>query len=178
MAWTTPRTWVAGEVPAAATFNTHVRDNLAYLYALLSVTRYHVDTTDGANSGSGETTLFTKTLDAGLLAADGMAIEVVGFGTTANNSNSKAIKLYFGATVVESFSFTTAQVDWTVYGRVVRTGAATQKALGKGQRATSNTMTYTTPAETLSGGIEVKITGTGVSTNDIVGRGFEILLIP
>lgn len=28
MAWTSPRTWVAGEVPSATTFNTHVRDNL------------------------------------------------------------------------------------------------------------------------------------------------------
>lgn len=28
MAWTTPRTWVAGEIPTAAIFNTHVRDNL------------------------------------------------------------------------------------------------------------------------------------------------------
>lgn len=28
MAWTSPRTWVSGEVPTAAIFNTHVRDNL------------------------------------------------------------------------------------------------------------------------------------------------------
>jgi hypothetical protein len=28
VAWTSPRTWVAGEVPTASTFNTHVRDNL------------------------------------------------------------------------------------------------------------------------------------------------------
>lgn len=27
MAWTTPRTWVAGEKPAASTYNTHIRDN-------------------------------------------------------------------------------------------------------------------------------------------------------
>lgn len=27
MAWSTPRTWVAGEVPTAAIFNAHVRDN-------------------------------------------------------------------------------------------------------------------------------------------------------
>lgn len=26
--WTDPRTWVSGEIPSAATFNTHVRDNL------------------------------------------------------------------------------------------------------------------------------------------------------
>lgn len=28
MAWTSPRTWTSGEVPTAAIFNTHVRDNL------------------------------------------------------------------------------------------------------------------------------------------------------
>lgn len=28
MAWTSPRTWVSGEVPTATVFNTHVRDNL------------------------------------------------------------------------------------------------------------------------------------------------------
>jgi len=33
MAWTTPRTWVAGETPSASTFNTHVRDNLSWLYS-------------------------------------------------------------------------------------------------------------------------------------------------
>lgn len=27
MAWTDPRTWVAGEIPDAGNFNTHVRDN-------------------------------------------------------------------------------------------------------------------------------------------------------
>jgi hypothetical protein len=31
MAWTTPRTWVAGEVVTAAVMNTHVRDNLKAL---------------------------------------------------------------------------------------------------------------------------------------------------
>lgn len=28
MAWTSPRTWIAGEQPSAATMNTHIRDNL------------------------------------------------------------------------------------------------------------------------------------------------------
>jgi hypothetical protein len=32
MAWTTPRTWVAGEIPTAAQLNTHLRDNLTHLY--------------------------------------------------------------------------------------------------------------------------------------------------
>lgn len=33
MTWTSPRTWVAGEKPTAATMNTHIRDNLLELYA-------------------------------------------------------------------------------------------------------------------------------------------------
>lgn len=28
MVWSSPRTWVAGEIPTASIFNTHVRDNL------------------------------------------------------------------------------------------------------------------------------------------------------
>ena len=33
MAWTTPRTFATGETPTAAQFNTHLRDNLNYLYS-------------------------------------------------------------------------------------------------------------------------------------------------
>jgi hypothetical protein len=32
MAWTTPRTWVDGETVSQTEMNTHVRDNLGYLY--------------------------------------------------------------------------------------------------------------------------------------------------
>lgn len=32
MAWTTPRTWVDGEVETASLMNTHVRDNLSFLF--------------------------------------------------------------------------------------------------------------------------------------------------
>lgn len=32
MGWSTPRTWVAGEAPTAATLNTHIRDELNFLY--------------------------------------------------------------------------------------------------------------------------------------------------
>ena len=34
MAWTTPRTWTAGETVTAALMNTHVRDNTAFLKAI------------------------------------------------------------------------------------------------------------------------------------------------
>lgn len=34
MAWTTPKTWVPGEIPSAQDFNTHIRDNLRGLLPL------------------------------------------------------------------------------------------------------------------------------------------------
>ncbi len=50
MAWTTPRTWIVGEVPTAALMNTHVRDNLSFL----GVTHDHSgDAGDGGNLGLG-----------------------------------------------------------------------------------------------------------------------------
>jgi len=33
MAWTTPRTWSAGELVTASMLNTHIRDNMDYLFA-------------------------------------------------------------------------------------------------------------------------------------------------
>ena len=33
MAYTTPRTWTTGETPTATIMNTHVRDNMSYVYA-------------------------------------------------------------------------------------------------------------------------------------------------
>ncbi len=37
MTWTAPRTWVTSEVPTAAIFNTHVRDNLLDLHQVGSL---------------------------------------------------------------------------------------------------------------------------------------------
>lgn len=48
MAWTAPRTWVAGEVPTAAIFNTHLRDNLLALQP--------VSNTVAASQGTASTT--------------------------------------------------------------------------------------------------------------------------
>ena len=39
MAWTAPRTWVAGEIVTAALLNTHVRDNLKVVYDAASYIR-------------------------------------------------------------------------------------------------------------------------------------------
>lgn len=55
MAWTSPRTWVTGEVVTAAMLNSNVRDNTAFLKN--GVTYYVKQTSDSAAISTVETTL-------------------------------------------------------------------------------------------------------------------------
>jgi hypothetical protein len=50
MAWTTPRTWVAGEIPTPAQFNAHVRDNFRVTAPFLVEAAGDFVVADGLNS--------------------------------------------------------------------------------------------------------------------------------
>lgn len=51
--WTTPRTWVAGELVTAALLNTHLRDNFDWVYARrLDVAIYRYQVASGSGSSS------------------------------------------------------------------------------------------------------------------------------
>lgn len=54
MAWTTPRTWVAGELVTASMMNVHVRDNLNYLFSadLVPIRGSWTPTIIGSSSGA------------------------------------------------------------------------------------------------------------------------------
>lgn len=52
MSWTTPRTWVTGELVTAAIMNTHVRDNLAELGKILEHDSAFVAGVNTASSSS------------------------------------------------------------------------------------------------------------------------------
>lgn len=53
MAWTTPRTWVPGELVTASMMNTHIRDNMNYLFTAASGDKCRA--TNGAQSISDNT---------------------------------------------------------------------------------------------------------------------------
>ena len=57
MAFTTPRTWVAGETPTAAIMNTHVRDNLAAVLPLGEGSTTYTPTWAGGSPSIGNGTL-------------------------------------------------------------------------------------------------------------------------
>jgi hypothetical protein len=198
VAWTTPRTWTANELVTKAIMDTHVRDNLnALREGGLAVTSQaagdwlqassatafgrvkpygpllYVGTTPVGNVGGGEDDLMSYVLPAGLLATDGWGIEIVGGFTTAANTNTKYGRLYFGATAVATVFGEYNGFGWLLRTVVIRTGATAQIAFADGFLVG----TYAAPAETLSGTVTIKATGTGTSNDDVVQRLMLVRLI-
>ncbi len=56
--------------------------------------------TTTSNTGGGEDDLISYSLEKNTLQNEGDIIEIVAFGTYANNSNNKTLKLYFGGTLI------------------------------------------------------------------------------
>lgn len=128
------------------------------------------------NIGTGEDVLMTYTLPNGALGATEDHVIVSGFGTTGANGQNKRIKVYFGSTVVyDSGTQTYNALDWSFEAKVIRTGAATQIAscnfIWENTAADTD---FTSPTETLSGSVVIKVTGEGGSTDDISQKAFLI----
>lgn len=127
---------------------------------------YHTNVTDVGNVGAGEDDLMTKSVDAGLLAADKEFLE---FTATFTVTDNVTIKTFFGATQLVSFAGTSANSNYHITGRIFRTGAATQKAVGEVYAGTTFIGAFRAlPTETLSGAVTFKYTGEGDTNNDVV----------
>jgi hypothetical protein len=138
-----------------------------------------INTTAADNGTTVETDLMSYTLPAATLAADGAALRVTVWGTTAANANTKTLKFKFGATSVTFNPVTTApnNLVWIASFIIVRTGAATQEMICVESRvgAVNELGSRTTPAETLSSSVVIKVTGqSGTASNDISQKGMLV----
>lgn len=137
-------------------------------------------TTQVGNTSTGETDLASYTIAAGKLANDGDSVWFEASGTLAANVNTKTIKVKFGSgsnLTVFTHAVTQNNVQWTLRGRVIRTGAATQKGYASsiigGSGLLSNVVTNLN--HTLSGTSIIKVTGQSSSlTNDVVLETFVV----
>jgi hypothetical protein len=127
------------------------------------------------NLGAGEDDLSSYSVPAALLNVNGDSLTFEAAGTITSNVNAKRLRVRFGATVIFDSGAAgfpiSAALNWTIAGRIIRTGAATQKALVS--LTTNNASlaayaSYATATETLSGAVTLKLTGEAVSDNDIV----------
>lgn len=154
----------AGEVRAGSSIGT----------AQIGGTIYSDATTKGNTAGV-ETALFTIPVIADTLtSSEGVSFEAAGtFAATA--SVNKRILIYFGGQVIfdtGSLAVTAAN-SWYVRGKIVRTGALTQKAVVSytSSYATYNaTAQYTAPTQDISILNNIILTGTGTNANDVVSE--------
>lgn len=124
---------------------------------------------DAPTTGTLIENLYTFVIPANTLASDGESIEIDVALSTAANGNNKTMTIAFGATTMVSSGAIAANAE-TIQARchIYRTAAATQKAYCSHRHsvnATDNADMFggnriTTPAETLSGAVNLVVTGT------------------
>lgn len=149
------------------------------LAAIVGTGALDVDTSALGNVGTGEDTIASYTVPANTLANNGDSIWFEAFGTAANNGNSKTLKVYFGSAEIVAAADTDWGLEWTLRGRIIRTGTATQKAyvnfstsapLGTGSLAGGAGVNMSV-TEDETGTITLAITAEATSDNDLVCEG-------
>ena len=115
--------------------------------------------TAGIPATTAETTLQSYTLAPNQLAAGGDSLRVTCWGQTAGASNTKTVKLYFGASAITA-SASSSGNSWKLEQIVTRKSATTQGYIGTGQIGASPALAVGTDgAETLTAAVLVKCTG-------------------
>ena len=174
MAWTTPRTWVAGELLTAALLNTHLRDNIADVYATaaLSDRKLVVDTTSRQNVGTAATDWMSYAMPAGLLATNGMGLNFVAHGEkTGAYGHVNLVKLVIGTTTTTLLTLDNNPGPWSLDIKVYRTGAAT----GIGYTTGGVLLTL---AETWANALTLKLTGqSDTGSNEVKQMSGRITLL-
>ena len=130
-----------------------------------------METSTVGNITTGEDTLYFYTLPADSLNENGDILRGRISGFVANNANLKSIVLAFGGTDIMSRNTTTPTIGqgFTIDWEVIRTGATTQKAnvTFSGSDGVASSY-YSVPGETLSGTVDIVLTGEATATDDIV----------
>lgn len=121
-----------------------------------------------------EDTLQSYSLPANSLESVGRCVRVTSWGTTANNTDLKTIKVYFGASQISSGASGFQNMTWIVHLTVCKTGSNTQSVIGDMMVGTTAIApSYTTGADADSSAITIKTTGQAgaANANDILSQG-------
>ncbi|MDE2020112.1 MAG: hypothetical protein KGJ13_07240 [Patescibacteria group bacterium] len=137
-------------------------------------------TPTGNGADTTEDTCQTFNLPANVLDIAGRGVRIRAWGTLANNADTKTVRTYFGSNIYNSTPLTTANVGWSIYSDVFKTGTNTQTAISSGTFGNALPGTQAiSPNQTDSSPITVKITAQAgtANANDIVCQGMTIDVI-
>lgn len=143
------------------------------------------NTTAVSSASTTATDLITYSLPGSTLGTNGDRMRFRCAGQFAATANTKQVKAIFGATTLLDTGALAiaAAADWCVEGEIIRTGATTQVAIcsfSSSSTTLSESVTYSTPAETLGSAITFKLTGTvgGAGGADITEKFHVIEWLP
>ncbi len=137
------------------------------------------DITSTANSGASPTDLITYTLGKDAFETTGDYIEIEAFGIFAANGNNKSISLIFGSTTIYTIAATSINGgSWSLRAKIIKKKDGTQEIIveGNGTNAVLIKTAYTSGSENLTTKLAIKISATGVATNDITQKNLTIKL--
>lgn len=143
----------------------------------------NVNLTGVGNVTTGEDDLITYALPASTLSANGMGLRITAWGSTANNANTKTVKLFFGATAILTQALTASIAgSWRIVAEVFRTGVDTQDCIASLSQGATDIAHAEFTATTIDDGAAITIKCTGessVDTNDLIQEGLMVeLLVP
>jgi hypothetical protein len=129
----------------------------------------------GNGADTTEDTLKSFTLPANALNQVGRGVYIYAWGTFAANTNTKAAKMYFGATSISTGAAASNNVGWALEMVVGKSAANAQAINGQSVVGTSHGGTVSsTGSETDTAAITIKVTGqdsTSANANAIVLTG-------
>lgn len=139
-------------------------------------------TQTGTDADVNEKDLWTYTIPANTLTANGQVIEIWACGNFANNAQGKRLRFYFGGTLVaDTLAQAVQDQGWQMLCRVFRTGSAAQKghclfifAVASGTLPSPGDFFSLTSDWTA--GIALRLTGTNsiATANDITFEAAEV----
>lgn len=140
----------------------------------------NTDFTPASNTttASANDTLFTYTLPANALNANGRVIRVTAYGTFGATGNTKTVRLWWNGTAGTNFvvhSSTSNGTKWVIIGHIMRTASNAQDLWGylpmSGAAQDINAF-YTTATVTDSNAINIVVTGSSAGAiNDVNYKG-------
>lgn len=138
MAWTTPRTWVTGEVVTAAEMNSNIRDNLTLVVWKLFASTTPVDIV----SSTTETDLFGTagsgtSVPGGTLGTDRtITVKMHGYTVTNGSNPTGTMRMYYGGTLIGQQSATlnsngaATKFPWAAELNLSARGSTSSQSLG------------------------------------------------
>jgi hypothetical protein len=141
----------------------------------------YVSTAQVGNVGAGEDVLASFSVPANTLATNNQSLWFEASGSIANTAAAKTLKARFGTSgtsqIISYAPGNNAAYTWLIKGRVIRTGAATQKAYAIAMRSggvAAVTDMVTNLDQTLSGAVTIEITGEATNNSDILIESFVV----